>query len=202
MPQSPYTISGTVKKGPREGYEEVNTTVDTDAGAETVNLFLDAGVSNATSQTVYIYNITQAEVNSVTTDSSGNYTFNLADMTADYANGDSIRVFSSDITATRQFDNTDTTGVTDSMSTYKPSAHEQQVRPIEAGRQGGEFTEVYPKPVQIMNLHINSENPSSVMTYSSGLIATETVTIGRKSYRKTYTWSSGTLTNESVWEEL
>lgn len=202
MPATPYTISGTVKKGPREGYDEHNTTVDTDAGAETVNLFLDGGTSIGASLTVYIMNITNSEVVSTTTNASGQYEYNLADMTTEPSNEDELRIWCSDISATRVYDNEDLTGVDDSTATYKPRAHEQQVRQIEAGREGKEFTEVYPKPVGIVGLHISKENPSSVITYSSGQIATETLTIGRKSYKKSYTWSSGTLTDESAWVEL
>lgn len=37
-------------------------------------------------------------------------------------------------------------------------------------------------------------------TYSGGLIATDTVVWETRTYRKTYTWSGGNLTNETVWE--
>jgi len=201
MPGSPYQISGTVKKGPREGYDEVTHTVDTGVGSGTVNLFLDSGTTLAQSQTVYIYNITQGQVVTATTNSVGQYLYDLADMTA-YANGDELRIWSSDISATRRWDVEEVTGVDDSTAKYKPEAHQNSTRIVKAGREGKEHTEDYPESVNVMNFIINSENPNVVYAYSGGLLQTETVTIKGNSYKKTYTYSGGQLTAESAWEAV
>ena len=52
---------------------------------------------------------------------------------------------------------------------------------------------------QVSQTDINQRDGSFVMTYSGGVIATETKTIDSVSYTKTYTWVSGNLTAETVW---
>ena len=192
----PYLISGTVKYGPREGYGEYATAVDTSLAGETVNLQLDAGTSVKSGMTVSIRNVTQNETKTTTSDANGNYAYDLANMTTSYTNGDSLLIWSEDISATDQFESDDST------ATYKPTAHAKVARVVIPGRKGKEYTENYPIPVNIMNLLINSENPSSVYTYSGGVLATETATIEGIQYSKTYTWSGGNLTNESAWVKV
>ncbi len=52
---------------------------------------------------------------------------------------------------------------------------------------------------QVSQTDINQRDGSFVNTYSDGLIATETKTIKGTSYIKTYTWTSGNLTGETLW---
>jgi len=201
MVVSPYVISGIVRSGPDEGYDELNTTIGS-GGGDTVDLYLNSGTSLVAGLTVYIIDITNGQVVSTTTNGAGEYSYDLTNLSTEYAVGNSIRVWCSDITATRQFDTTASTGVVDSTSINKPEAHEKPRRILKAGREGKEHTEDYPENVLNTGQYISYENPSWVGTYTSGVIATETITRKGKTYRKTYTWSSGTLTKETAWFEV
>jgi hypothetical protein len=200
MPDAPYPISGTVKYGPRQGYAERESTVDTGVGSETVNLQLDAGTSTKADMTVTIEDVTTGESVTGVTNASGQYSIDIANLTSGYTNGDTLLIWCQDISAT------DTLSSSDSVASQLPGAHGRFTRVVSPGRLGKEHTEVYPIPVNVMNFSVNAENPSYAATYSSGLIATETITFtvdgSQKSYRKTYTWSSGTLTAETAWVEV
>ncbi len=55
---------------------------------------------------------------------------------------------------------------------------------------------------QVSQTDINLMDGSYVITYSDGLIATETKTVGGVEWKKTYTWTSGNLTAETVWTQV
>ena len=55
---------------------------------------------------------------------------------------------------------------------------------------------------QISQTDINQMDGSYVLTYSDGLIATETKTVNSVEYIKTYTWTSGNLTAETAWTKV
>lgn len=196
MPVAPYIISGTVKKGPREGYVEVNTSINTAIGSETVNLFIDSATSLAGSQTVYIFNVTTDETATATSNALGQYSYDVANMTTAYTNGDVIRIYSDTISATRKVTDTDSTAI------IVPQAHGRVARTIAPGRLGKEHTEAYPQSVNVINQIISFENPSSEYTYSGGLIATQTITVKGVQYRKTYTANAGTIIAETAWIEV
>ena len=52
-------------------------------------------------------------------------------------------------------------------------------------------------------VEIDIDSLPHAYTYSAGLIATDTVTLtDGTQYRKTYTWSNGTLTSETGWVKV
>lgn len=196
-PAVPFLITGNVRKGPRGGYAEFETTVDQDAGGVTTNLWVDAGTEVAASQTVTILNVTSGNSTTATTDANGDFSYDLVNLNSgEYSDGDSLRIYTDTIDDTRKYDSSDST------EEIHPEVHGRRARVSEPGRLGKEFTEEYPRPVQVMNFNVDSENPSWAATYSSGQIATETVTIRGVEYRKTYTWSSGSLAAETAWVKL
>jgi len=72
MVVSPYVISGIVRSGPDEGYDELNTTIGS-GGGDTVDLYLNSGTSLVAGLTVYIIDITNGQVVSTTTNGAGEY---------------------------------------------------------------------------------------------------------------------------------
>lgn len=194
MAAIPYLIIGNVRRGPLQDYTEVNTTIVQADGGATVDLFLSSGIRVAASLTITLRNVTNSEVATVTTDANGDYSFDANNWTSGYADGDSIRISATTV------DTTARTDVNDSMRTHKTFQTTANAwRELLSDRRGNEFTENYPLQVELQNNHLGEQNPSWVATYSSGLIATETVTIKGVQYRKTYTWASGNLTNETAW---
>lgn len=199
-PVLPYVISGTVRIGPayRTGYGEATHTVDTTLPGATVDVYVDSGTGPADTVTINILNVTTGESATTSTDSNGEYIYDLANLTNSYSNSDSIRVYYNNADATRDVPHT----TADSTAKNLPEADGRFTRVIEPGRQGREHTEAYPLPVLNTDREISFENPSSDLTYSSGLIATETKNIKGTSYRKSYTWASGNLTGESRWVRI
>lgn len=196
MPSIPYILTGTVKKGPKGGYGEVEHTVVQADGGATVNLQIDAGTTLATNFSFTLLNVTTNESVSLTTDADGIYTYDLQNLSTAYSNSDVLRLYGEDIDETRRWDSADST------RKYKPEADARVARVIHTGRSGKEYTEEYPFPTQVMNFIVNSENPSGEYTYTGGNLTEEVQTIRGRRFRKKYTYSSGNLISETAWEEI
>ena len=198
MPSVPYFVEGVVKKGPLQDYTETNTTIVQADGGATLNLILGSGTSIGSSLTVTLYNATTGESITTTSDASGNYALDAANLASGYTDGDSIRVSVSDL------DSSARTNVNDSMHNFKKfQVSANADRNLLSDRRGNEFTSNYPLPVEIANDIISSQNPSSILTYSGGNLSTETLTIRGLQYRKTYAYDGGgNLTSESAWNQL
>ena len=91
MAAVPYILTGTVRKGPLEGYSDIQTTVTADGG-ETVDIYVSEGIELAASQTITVENTTTNESLTGTTDSSGVYTIDLQNFTSGATVGDAITI--------------------------------------------------------------------------------------------------------------
>jgi hypothetical protein len=128
MPLDPYIISGTARKGPFQGIKVVSTTVNS-SGGEVINIYVSEGSELAISRTITFNNVSSGETLSSTTDSSGEYSVNLANLTT-YTIGDPILV----TLDTRDNVNLDNQGIS---------------KAVQIDRQNKIHDENYPLPVQI-----------------------------------------------------
>ena len=85
MPLTPYIVEGVVRKGPKEGYVEIDSTVG--VGGSTINVYLSDGVELATNQTVTLTH-SSGTLTGIT-DSNGQYNLDLANLSS-YSEGDAF----------------------------------------------------------------------------------------------------------------
>ncbi len=90
MPLTPYVINGTVRKGIKEGYVLVSTTVGS-GGGEEVDISVSSGSELAGSQLVTLTHVSSSETLSETTDADGKYIFDLANLPT-YTAGDEVTI--------------------------------------------------------------------------------------------------------------
>lgn len=89
MPSIPYVISGIARKGPYEGYSLTSAIVGS-GGGDTINIYVSDGTDLAASQLITLTHVSSGETISDTTNSSGQYTINLAVL--NYSVGDEITI--------------------------------------------------------------------------------------------------------------
>ena len=193
----PFLIAGNVRKGPLQDYTEYNYTYAVADGSLSADLFLSSGVQLATSQTVTFYNNTTKETITATTDANGDYQIDIANFITAVDEGNIIRISTSTVDPTAK---SDAAKPDRNHLRYQDSAKAD--RNLLSDRRANEHTEQYPLPVELQNNYLGEQNPSWSATYSGGLIATETVVIKGVSYRKSYTWTAGSLTDETRWVRI
>ena len=192
MPLPPYVITGTVRKGPNEGYSRISGTVDS-GGGQTVNLSVSDGIRTANSQTVTLKHTSSAETLTVTTDGSGQYSIDMANLTT-YAVSDAFTV------------SVDTRSSND--SSFQLSRNGVDVRSrILSDAQGKVHDENYPFPVVLGTKLIGHPQVTAnvqtdwTITRGDGQPDSETVTLPDGSqYTRTFSYNSGgQLTSITRW---
>lgn len=162
MPVNPYVISGTINSGPLEDYDIYSGTIS-NAGGETINFTLDNGTTTESGISVIFTHTSTSETISTTTNSSGQYTINLSNMTNSWSVGDAFTVKSSNVTA-----------IVDPLDkTHKPAMANKQVI---VDKFGDEFTRDYPFPVAVKNSIAIKNSLIDVVYDYVGVIYPDTVT--------------------------
>lgn len=194
-PLNDYVIKGTVYETFTKGRTEVEVTIGSGAGT-TQDIYIVGDSGLAKSQTLTCYNLTQdttySDPQTITTSSTtGKYILSCNNFTTtNWAEGDVILIIASNLVQT------DRDKQEDDFLNRMGNRVGARARVL-VDQEGNEIE--HENPLPIVPINIDLQDGPSVMTYSGGNIATETKTINGVDYKKTYTWSAGTLTNETKW---
>ena len=193
MPLNPYVITGTVRKGPNQGFSRVSGTVD-GGGGQTVNLSVSDGVQTANSQAVTLKHTSSGETLSATTNSSGQYSVDLADLTT-YAVNDAFTV------------SVDTRSGNDASFQITRNGVDIRSRVL-SDVQGKVHDENYPLPVVLGSKLVGHPQVTAnvrtdwTITRGDGQPDDETITLPDGSqYNRTFSYNTnGIMTMRSRWE--
>src|SRR3990167_9419945 len=135
MPLTPYIVEGVVRKGPKEDYVEIDSTVG--VGGSTINVYLSDGVELATNQTVTLTH-SSGTLTGIT-DSNGQYNLDLANLSS-YSEGDAF---------TLKIDTRSTNN--ENLDITHRAAKAYKVVPVDI--RGSSYNEDYPFPIkQVLQL--------------------------------------------------
>lgn len=157
-PETPNVIGGKITKGPLEDTSLFKGTVVD--GGQTVDFILDEGSSVGTEVTVTLTHTPSNEILTETTNSLGDYAFDLANLTASFSSGDAFTIRASNVTATKELRDKDHRAA----KAYKQILVDQR---------GDEYTAEYPVPVSGT---VSLKGVSDVNILSAGVISTNNST--------------------------